>query len=99
MWRIVRAANRARQGGGPDLVGVIALSAEALGILTLGWVLGPWTTLPWAIWSVVAAATLNALLGLVSWSRESEWFTGGIGHAINMAVSVILVILLFVMVF
>jgi CubicO group peptidase (beta-lactamase class C family) len=98
-WRTARAANRARQGQGTDLVGVITLSAEALGILTLGWVLGPWTALPWAIWSVVAAATLTALLGLVWWSRDAEWFGGGIGRAINMAVSVTLAVVFFVLVF
>jgi hypothetical protein len=92
-------ANRARRGGGPDLVGVIALGAEALGILALGWALGPWTALPWVIWSVIAAATLTALLGLVWWSRGSEWFGGGVGHAIDMVVSVAFAVLFFVLVF
>jgi CubicO group peptidase (beta-lactamase class C family) len=98
-WRVVRAANRARQGRGTDLVGVIALGAEAVGILTLGWVLGPWTALPWAIWSVLAAATLTAVVGLIWWNRDSEWFAGGMWHAVNMAVSVILAVVFFVLVF
>lgn len=87
VWRIWRAALRARQGKGTDLVGVAGLGIESLIILTIGWVLGPWTTLPWTVWSAIAAATLVGLGGLIWWNRDAKWFHGSKWRALNTVVN------------
>lgn len=99
LWRVLRAMHQARKGHRTDLVGVITMSAEAVGILALSWALGPWTTFPWVLWSIIAALTFTALLPFLWWNRKSEWFGGGIGHAINMVITVALAVLIIVLVF
>lgn len=62
VWTIWSAARRARRGHLQDRLTAARALGEGVLLLTATWLLGPWTQVPWWLWSVAAAA---AIVGIV----------------------------------